>query len=167
MWIHYIGHKLLIVDWPLDSILNCLLGCIQVDRLKQFAWAAVDWLLALQDCLLNILREALVWLTNHSLHEVDYRLWECKLVCLCDNVLCGQVVLNQEHCHICNNLGGWCNLDHVAEQVVHVVVHLLALFPLVDQAKACNLWLEVGVLSTRNLVVVNLGSTCLEVALES
>ena len=167
MWIHYIGHKLLIVDLALDSILNCLLGCIQIYRLKQLARAAVDRLLALQDSLLHILREALVWLTYHSFHEVDYRLRECKLVGLCNYILCGQVVLNQEHCHVCNNLGGWCNLDYIAEQIVYIVVHLLALFPLVDQAKTCNLRLEVGVLSARNLVVVNLGSTCLKVALES
>ena len=167
MWIHYIGHKLLIVDRTLNSILNCLLGCIQVDRLQKLAWAAVNRLLAFQDSLLDILREALVWLTHHSFHKVDYRLWECKLVGLCNNIFCGQVVLNQEHCHVGNNLGRRCNLDYIAEQLVNVVVHLLALFPLVNQAKSCNLRLEVGVLSARNLVVVNLGSTCLKVALES
>ncbi len=56
----------------------------------------------------------------------------------------GEFVLHHELSQITHDLGGWCDLDNVAEKQVGVSVLALDLFELVGKAKGEGLELQVS-----------------------
>ena len=60
--------------------------------------------------------------------------------------------------HIANSLGGWGYLDNVTQHIVDRLKHLFNFFELMTQAKTFDLRLQIGILTARNLIFINLGT---------
>ena len=152
--------------WPVFSAALRALR-LEVGRLEQLAGPVGDRLLPLEDDLLQLRREAAVGLAQHPLEEADDRLGEGQVrPLLGEDVLRLQVVLHQEHGHVAHHLGRRGDLDDVAEEQVHLAVHLLALLPAVEEPEPGHLRLVVGVLAAGDLVAVDLGGAALQPRLE-
>ncbi len=146
--------------------LQFLFLCTEINRLEEFAGTTGQRLLAFQNNFLQFGREATHRLSDHPLEEIDNPLRESQFFSLGEDIFRFEVVLHQEHRHVADDLRRRCDLDHIAEEVVDLAVHLLALLPPMSQAKPFNLRLVVGVLATRNLVVVDLGRTAAQFRFE-
>ena len=126
---------LALADGVAELLLHLGLLGGQVDGFEQFAGAAGEGLLPFEDDLLQLLGEAAVGLADHPLEEVDHPLREGQLLAAGEDILGLQVVLHHEHGHVADDLGGGGDLDQVAEHVVDLAVHLLALLPAVRRGR--------------------------------
>jgi len=69
------------------------------------------------------------------LHKVDDRFGKGKILCLFDQRLASQSVLNHELRQVADDFARWRNLDDVAECQIRLRVHSLHLVELLAQAQ--------------------------------
>lgn len=105
------------------------------------------------------LRETVVRDTEVALEVFDDGLGEGESLSLLNNLLSGEVVLDDELGKVTDNLGGRRHLDDVSEEVVGGGVSLLDGGPLASKTELLGLVHQVGVLATRHLMEVDIGGT--------
>ena len=97
-----------------------------------------------------------------DLQELDDAVREGELLCLLNDALLIQVVLDHKLREVTDNLGGRSDLDDVAKDPVSCGVGSLDLGPLLPETQRESLELQVGVLASGHLVTVDLGGAGLE-----
>jgi len=101
--------------------------------------------------------KATVRLSHQALEELENRGGEVELGSLAEELVVRKVVGDHELGQVTDDLGGRCDLDDVAEEVVGLLVGLLGLSPLCAKTLLRGLEDEVGELTTRDLMLVDLG----------
>ena len=139
---------------------------VEVDRRQQFARTAGDGLFTLEHDLLQIFGEAPRGLTHHALEVGDDRVGVGQCAAALEDIFRGQTVLHHEDCQVTDHLGGRRNLDNIAQHVVDRNIHVFDILKLVNQAKALNLRAQIGVLTARHLVAVDIGRGIADVGFE-
>ena len=105
-------------------------------------------------------------MTDHAFEEIDHTLWEGQICALGKDIFRLEVVLHQEHRHVSNDFGRRGDLDDITKEVVDLAIHFFALFPAMTKTEAFDLRLIVGILTTGNLMVINLGSSAAQLRLK-
>ncbi|CAN7976762.1 unnamed protein product [Ixodes persulcatus] len=146
---------------------------VQVERRQRLARPPLDTHRVLQDLLkphlaAQGLRKSSVRLADVTLHELHHRAGKAELFCLVQDVLARQFVLDHELGQVSHHLGRrnkhilWVRyLDDVAKEQVGIPIGLLDALKLFAKPQAEGLELEVGVLPTGNLVLVDVGVAAL------
>ncbi len=160
------GEDIPIADRMAELLFQLLLFGPEIDRLEKFAGTDGEGLLVLEDNLLQLFGETAVGLTDHPLEEIDHALREGQILTALINVLGLEIVLHHEHGHVADDLRGGGYLDQVAEHVVDLAVHLLALLPAMPEAQSFDLGFVIGVLAAGDFVVVDLGGAAAQFGLE-
>ena len=141
-------------------------GPVEVDGLEEFAGSAGDRLFAFQDDLLEVFREAPGGLAHHALEVGDDGVRIAEVRALLADVLGRQVVLDHEDGEVADHLGGRGDLDDAAEHVVDGLVHLLDFLEAVAEADGLDLRVQVRVLSSGDLIFIDVGDRGLESGIE-
>lgn len=131
--------------------------CVEVNRRQQLARTAGDGLFALEHDLLQIFGEAPRGLTHHALEVGDNRVGVGQRAAALEDIFRGQTVLHYEDRQVTDHLGGRRNFDNIVQHVVDRNIYVFDILELVNQAKALNLRAQVGVLTARHLVAVDVG----------
>ena len=164
--VHGVGDQVLALR-VVPELPHLLLQPVKVHRRQQLAGTAGDGLLALQDHLLQILREAPCGLAHHALEVGHHGIRESQCLAPLHDILRGQVVLHHEDGQIAHHLGGGRHLHRVAQHIVDGLIHLLDLLKAVAQTQRLHLWPQVGVLTAGDLVAVDVGGRGFQAVVEA
>lgn len=138
----------------------------KVNRLEEQTRSLIELASSTEGVASERLGEATEGLTHHTLEELKDGSGEVELAGASLDILNTQAVGDHELGKITNNLGGGSDLDDVAEELVGVLVGLLGLSPLRSKTQLGGLEHHVGQLTTRDLVLVDLGVGTSEMSLE-
>ena len=101
---------------------------------ERFAGAAVEFLFAEQDAILDRLGESAGRLAHSATDQVDDAGRERDVSIGVQDVFVGQFVGDHEQGHVTDRFTGWRDLDDVAEQLVHASINLADFRPTIGQA---------------------------------
>lgn len=104
------------------------------------------------------LRESTIWLTHETLEEFKDRAGEVQLASAGDDIVGGQLVGHHKLGEITDHLGSGSDLDYIAQQIIGSLISLLRLGPLLTQTQLAGLEDEIGQLTTRDFVLIDLFS---------
>mmetsp|Transcript_85062 Transcript_85062/g.214365 ORF Transcript_85062/g.214365 Transcript_85062/m.214365 type:complete len:251 (-) Transcript_85062:1028-1780(-) len=130
---------------------------LEVSWLHAGTWPTWQARLALENGIEHLLRKAVVRCAQPTLRHVNGAARPadlCQLLCIIQ-VSWLNVVKNKHKCDVPHHFGGWRDLYDVAAKLVHDMVHLNALLPPRHDTERFALRVKVGVLPSRNLVMVN------------
>ena len=105
-------------------------------------------------------------LSHHTLKVSNDRVWEVNILCFFVNILRCQIILHHEDSHITNSFGRRSNFNNVTQHIIYGFVHCFYIFKLLSQTKAFHLWFQVGILTARNFVFINLSCTRFQTGLK-
>lgn len=167
LWIHVVRSNITLRGIGVLG-LQISLDLDEVDWSERLSWSLREKLtLATESLGAEWLWESTEWLTHQTLEEVQDGGWEIEGIGTLKNVLRRELVRDHELSQITNDLGGWRNLDDIAEEVVGFGVSLLGLSPLLTKTQLRSLEQKVGELSTWNFVDVDLWIWTSETGLEA
>ena len=119
------------------------------------ARALADGFFSLQHNLLQAFREAAVGCADTAFKELDDRFREVHGIAVGIHILFRDLVLHHVQGHVADDFGRRRNLDYIAEHHADPVIHVLDIFPAVQQPQGSGLLLQVGVLPARHLVHIH------------